>query len=501
MLPVISIVGRPNVGKSTLFNRLTRSRDALVDDIPGVTRDSLYGVAQFGDRKSMLTNSVQGNFLIVDTGGIGENDDTLSKLISSQVESVLEDSDAIVFLVDATQGLTVADEQIAQRLGKIDLPLSIAVNKSEGLVPELACLEFQSLGFSDPIPISARRGSGVSQVFDPIVKSLPQIDDPLWLDPGPKIAVIGKPNVGKSTLINSIFEENRLIVSDVPGTTRDSVVVPLERKGERFRFIDTAGVRRRSRVGYSLEKLSVVKTLQAIEAAHVVVLLLDGTESIADQDATLAGLIRRAGRPVVIVVNKSDKIKNRDRTEIRGMLQRKLAFAPHHEALFVSGLKRQGISKLLEAVGKAYRSAMIEMPTSILNRYLQDAITQTPPPMSKRRQVEAEVCTSGRAESTCCCSTRQQRRLRCGSLSTFFGKLLQGAFQLFGADVRVFIFFLEETRSTKKVTDTNQEFYSSTTSTSQWRTPFPSWAVTFSPAVIVPARRMMELSDTFARSE
>ena len=427
MLPVISIVGRPNVGKSTLFNRLTRSRDALVDDIPGVTRDSLYGVAQFGDR----------NFLIVDTGGIGENDDTLSKLISSQVESVLEDSDAIVFLVDATQGLTVADEQIAQRLGKIDLPLSIAVNKSEGLVPELACLEFQSLGFSDPIPISARRGSGVSQVFDPIVKSLPQIDDPLWLDPGPKIAVIGKPNVGKSTLINSIFEENRLIVSDVPGTTRDSVVVPLERKGERFRFIDTAGVRRRSRVGYSLEKLSVVKTLQAIEAAHVVVLLLDGTESIADQDATLAGLIRRAGRPVVIVVNKSDKIKNRDRTEIRGMLQRKLAFAPHHEALFVSGLKRQGISKLLEAVGKAYRSAMIEMPTSILNRYLQDAITQTPPPMSKRRQVKLKYAHQGGRNPPVVVVHGNNVDSVADHYRRYLENYFRERFKLFGADVRV----------------------------------------------------------------
>ena len=427
MLPVISIVGRPNVGKSTLFNRLTRSRDALVDDIPGVTRDSLYGIAQFGDR----------NFLIVDTGGIGENDDTLSKLISSQVESVLEDSDAIVFLVDATQGLTVADEQIAQRLGKIDLPLSIAVNKSEGLVPELACLEFQSLGFSDPIPISARRGSGVSQVFDPIVKSLPQIDDPLWLDPGPKIAVIGRPNVGKSTLINSISEENRLIVSDVPGTTRDSVVVPLEHKGERFRFIDTAGVRRRSRVGYSLEKLSVVKTLQAIEAAHVAVLVLDGTESIADQDATLAGLIRRAGRPVVIVVNKSDKIKNRDRTEIRGMLQRKLAFAPHHEALFVSGLKRQGISKLLEAVGKAYRSAMIEMPTSILNRYLQDAITQTPPPMSKRRQVKLKYAHQGGRNPPVVVVHGNNVDSVADHYRRYLENYFRERFKLFGADVRV----------------------------------------------------------------
>ena len=420
-------MGRPNVGKSTLFNRLTRSRDALVDDIPGVTRDSLYGVAQFGDR----------SFLIVDTGGIGENDDTLSKLITSQVESVLEDSDAIVFLVDATQGLTVADEQIAQRLGKIDLPLSIAVNKSEGLVPELACLEFQSLGFSDPIPISARRGSGVSQVFDPIVKSLPQIDDPLWLDPGPKIAVIGRPNVGKSTLINSIFEENRLIVSDVPGTTRDSVVVPLEYKGERFRFIDTAGVRRRSRVGYSLEKLSVVKTLQAIEAAHVAVLVLDGTESIADQDATLAGLIRRAGRPVVLVINKSDKIKNRDRTEKRGVLQRKLAFAPHHEALFVSGLKRQGISKLLVAVGKAYRSAMIEMPTSILNRYLQDAITQTPPPMSKRRQVKLKYAHQGGRNPPVVVVHGNNVDSVADHYRRYLENYFRERFKLFGADVRV----------------------------------------------------------------
>ena len=427
MLPVISIVGRPNVGKSTLFNRLTRSRDALVDDIPGVTRDSLYGVAQFGDR----------SFLIVDTGGIGENDDTLSKLITSQVESVLEDSDAIVFLVDATQGLTVADEQIAQRLGKIDLPLSIAVNKSEGLVPELACLEFQSLGFSDPIPISARRGSGVSQVFDPIVKSLPQIDDPLWLDPGPKIAVIGRPNVGKSTLINSIFEENRLIVSDVPGTTRDSVVVPLEYKGERFRFIDTAGVRRRSRVGYSLEKLSVVKTLQAIEAAHVAVLVLDGTESIADQDATLAGLIRRAGRPVVLAINKSDKIKYRDRAEKRGVLQRKLAFAPHHEALFVSGLKRQGISKLLVAVGKAYRSAMIEMPTSILNRYLQDAITQTPPPMSKRRQVKLKYAHQGGRNPPVVVVHGNNVDSVADHYRRFLENYFRERFKLFGADVRV----------------------------------------------------------------
>ncbi len=426
MLPVISIVGRPNVGKSTLFNRLTRSRDALVDDIPGVTRDRMYGLAASGDR----------NFLVVDTGGLGD-DGIFSEQIDEQVEAVLEESDAIIFMLDATEGLTVADEQIAQQLNKTRSPVSIAVNKSEGLAREVAILDFQSLGFSDPIPISARRGSGVSRMLEPIIDSLPRIEDPLWLDPGPKVAVVGKPNVGKSTLINSLCQDSRLIVSDTPGTTRDTVTVPLQVGEARFRFLDTAGVRRRSRVSESLEKLSVVKTLQAIEAAHVVILLIDGTEPVSDQDATIAGLVRRAGRPVVIAVNKSDRIRTSQRSEATRSLQRKLAFAAHHEAFFVSGLKRQGLKKLLQAVGKAYRSAMIEMPTAVLNRLLESAVTQTPPPMSGRRPVKLKYAHQGGRNPPVVVIHGNNVDSVADHYRRYLEKYFREKFNLFGSDVRV----------------------------------------------------------------
>ncbi len=426
MLAVISIVGRPNVGKSTLFNRLTRSQDALVDDVPGVTRDRMYGLVARNDR----------NFLVVDTGGLGQND-AFSELISEQVEAVLEESDAIIFLLDATDGLTVADEQIAQHLSKSNSSVSIVVNKSEGLAPELAMAEFQALGFGDPVPISARRGSGVEKMLEPIVRALPRTEDPVWLDPGPKVAVVGKPNVGKSTLINALCEDSRLIVSDTPGTTRDTVTVPLQLGDARFRFLDTAGVRRRARVNESLEKLSVIKTLQAIEAAHVVILVLDGTEPVSDQDATLAGLVRRAGRPVVLVVNKSDAIRASERNDVIKTLQRKLAFAAHHEALFISGLKRQGLKKLLQAVGKAYRSAMTEMPTGLLNRLLQDAINKTPPPMSRRRPVKLKYAHQGGRNPPVVVVHGNNVDTVAEHYRRYLEKFFRERFNLFGCDVRV----------------------------------------------------------------
>ncbi len=427
MLPVVSIVGRPNVGKSTLFNRLTRSRDALVNDTPGVTRDRLYGVAQYEDH----------SFLVVDTGGIGEEDDFMSQQVFRQVESVLQESHAIILLVDATQGLTVVDEQIAQKLNQINLPVTIAVNKADGLVQELACSEFHSIGFSEPIAISARRGLGIDSLIEPILQSAPVEEDPLWQDPGPKIAVVGRPNVGKSTLVNTICDDSRLIVSDVPGTTRDSVVVPVELAGQRFRFIDTAGVRRRSKVGYSLEKLSVIKTLQAIEAAHVVILVLDGTESISDQDATLAGLIRRAGRPVVIVVNKSDRIHPKDRADVNRILQRKLAFAPHHESFYVSGLKRIGMKKLLSAIVKAYQSAMVEMPTAVLNRYLEQAISRMSPPLSKRRPVKLKYAHQGGRNPPVVVIHGNNVASVADHYRRYLENFFRQKFGLFGADVRV----------------------------------------------------------------
>lgn len=427
MLPVISIVGRPNVGKSTLFNRLTRSRDALVDDIPGVTRDRLYGVAHFD----------QQSFLIVDTGGIGEEDDTIANLVLSQVDSVLEESDSILFMVDAKQGLTVTDEQIAHKLRKLNVTVSIAVNKSEGMPKELTCVEFQGLGLGEPVPISAKRGSGVRQFLKPVVAALPKVEDPLWQDPGPKIAVIGRPNVGKSTLINAISGDDRLIVSDVPGTTRDSITVPLEHYGKRFRFIDTAGVRRRSRVGEYLEKLSIVKTMQAIESAHVAVLVLDGTEPISDQDATLAGLILRAGRSIVVVINKSDRIGKGGRNPIIKMLQRKLAFLSHEEAMFISGLKRTGLSQLMKGIGKAYRSSMIEMSTPVLTRILQEAVIQTPPPMSRRRSVKLKYAHQGGRNPPVVVVHGNNVKSVADHYRRYLEKYYKKRFDLFGADVRV----------------------------------------------------------------
>ena len=427
MLPVVSIVGRPNVGKSTLFNRLTKSRDALVDDVAGVTRDRLYGVAQFDGRK----------FLVVDTGGIGEDDSFITQLITDQVDSVLEESDAIIFLVDGVEGLTVTDEKIAEKLGKIECPMLLAVNKTEGLEPELACAEFYALGIANPLPVSASRGSGISQMLELVTNTLHRSDDPVWLDPGPKIAVIGRPNVGKSTLINSIADTQRLIVSAVPGTTRDSVIVPLEIRGRRYRFIDTAGVRRKSKIGESLEKLSVVKTMQAIEAAHVAVLVLDGIEPVADQDAALAGLIRRAGRPVVIAVNKSDKIQAKDRLEINRNLQRKLAFAPHHESIYVSGLKKLGMKKFLNAVEEAYRSSMIEMQTSVLNRYLRDAVQKMPPPMSHKRPVRLKYAHQGGKNPPIVIIHGNNVDSVADNYRRYLEKYFRESFDLFGADVRV----------------------------------------------------------------
>jgi len=387
----------------------------------------MYGLANSGER----------HFLVVDTGGLVDDDDTFSELISEQVETVLEESDAIIFLLDATDGLTVADQKIAQHLSKTNTPVSIIVNKSEGLAPELATIEFQALGFSDPVLISARRGNGVAAMMKPIVHALPQSDDPIWLNPGPKVAVVGKPNVGKSTLINALCQDSRLIVSDTPGTTRDTVTVPLQIGEARFRFLDTAGVRRRSRVSESLEKLSVVKTMQAIEAAHVVILVLDGTQPVSDQDATLTGLVRRAGRPIVLVVNKSDAIRTAARNEVIKTLRRKLAFAAHHETLFISGLKRQGLKKLLCGIEQAYRSAMTEMPTGVLNRLLQDAIMRMPQPMSGRRPVKLKYAHQGGRNPPVVVVHGNNVEAVADHYRRYLENYFRERFDLYGCDVRV----------------------------------------------------------------
>ncbi len=385
MLPVVSIIGRPNVGKSTLFNRLTNTRDALVDDTPGVTRDRLYGMAEIDGR----------SVLIVDTGGIGEDDDWISSLIRQQVDAVLQESDHVVLMVDATDGLMIADEDIADLLRKSNLPVTVAVNKSEGLDGAIASVDFHRLRYGEVVPVSARRGNGVRDMFSAIIESLPDQSDPLWQDPGPKVAVLGRPNVGKSTLINAIANDKRLIVSDTPGTTRDSVVVPLSRGGKRFRFIDTAGVRRRSRIGETLEVLSVIKSMRSIEAAHVAILVVDAEEGATDQDATLAGLILRTGRPLLVVVNKRDLVRSKhQRDSLERSMSKRLSFI-RDDCFYVSGLKGVGIGKLVPAVVHAYRSSMVEMTTGKLNDVLQSAMAEHPPPRSGSRPIKLKYAHQG----------------------------------------------------------------------------------------------------------
>ena len=376
MLPVIALVGRPNVGKSTLFNRLTRSRDALVDDRPGVTRDRLYGRGRVGEKP----------YLVVDTGGLEPESGRFSVEIRDQVEQVVAEAEVVFFMVDYQDGLVSQDLEIGQQLRQTGRKVYVLVNKSEGADSEIALAEFQELAIGAPVAISAKRGDGVASFVDTILAGFEEAI-PENTDVGPKIALVGRPNVGKSTLTNKLLGENRVITSDFPGTTRDSVKIPLEYGGNMYTLVDTAGVRRKSRVEEVLEKFSVVKTLQAIEDANVVVLTLDASGEIGAQDATIAGMVQNLGRSMVVVVNKWDRLESRQRTKIKRELEQKLVFLPKVDIIFTSALHGSNIVQVMPAVKRAYRSAMISISTSSLNRTLEDAVSQTQPPMHNNRPV------------------------------------------------------------------------------------------------------------------
>ncbi len=385
MLPVLALVGRPNVGKSTLFNRLTRSRDAIVNDQPGVTRDRLYGHGRLGPT----------GFLAVDTGGLEAEHGPFGDGVRQQVELAVEEAQAILFLVDAGDGLVPQDRDIAGQLRQSDARVFVLVNKSEGLEPELAASEFQELGLGAPVAVSAKRGDGVEELLEAVLAdyaaSGEQGESGKPEEQGiPVITLAGRPNVGKSTLANKLAGESRVLVSEVPGTTRDSVRVPLCIDGQPLVLIDTAGVRRKSRVariGETIEKFSVIKALQAVEQANVVILMLDASAEIGFQDATIAGMIRDLGRSMVVVVNKWDRLENRQRKKIRDELERKLPFLPDPEVVFTSALHGSNLAEVIPAALRAYNSAMTSIATSSMNRTLARAVAQTPPPMQNRRTV------------------------------------------------------------------------------------------------------------------
>ena len=374
MLPVVALVGRPNVGKSTLFNVLTRSRDALVADMPGVTRDRHYGVCRSAERP----------FVVVDTGGLSGIDDGLDGLTARQVRLAIEEAQVLVFVVDARDGLLPQDRTILDELRHSGKPIIAAVNKTDGLDEETALAEFAVFGIAATLPLSAAHNRGTEDLVDMLLPLLPAEPDEAEEqveDGSIRVAIVGRPNAGKSTLINRLLGEDRLIVSDVAGTTRDPIRVPLERDGKRYTLIDTAGVRRKARVEEAVEKFSVIKTLQSIAAAQVVVIMIDARENLADQDLTLIGHAMEEGRALVIAVNKWDGLDAYQREQCQRALDRRLVFVDWAKQVYISALHGSGLRELMRAVVRAHASATKELNSSDLTRTLEKAYESYQPPL------------------------------------------------------------------------------------------------------------------------
>lgn len=375
MLPTIVLVGRPNVGKSTLFNRLTKTRDALVADFPGLTRDRHYGRGVVGDQP----------YLVVDTGGFEPAVDTgiLAEMARQTLQAV-DEADVVVFMVDGRQGLTPQDKIIAERLRRSRRPVILVVNKCEGMNRAIAAAEFHELGLGEPYAISSAHGEGVRDLVRLALADFPpdvEEDEPEQ-ERIPKIAIVGRPNVGKSTMVNTLLGEDRVIAFDQPGTTRDSIHIDFERHGKKYTLVDTAGIRRRGKVFEAIEKFSVIKTLQAIEDANVVVLVLDAQDAITEQDGSLAAFVLETGRALVVAVNKWDGLNEEKREDVKKDIDRKLHFLTYAKFHYVSALKAQGLPPLLKSVDAAYAAAMAKLSTPKLTRVLQTITEQHQPPVS-----------------------------------------------------------------------------------------------------------------------
>lgn len=374
MLPLVALVGRPNVGKSTLFNSLTRSRAALVHDEPGVTRDRHYGVCRRVDERP---------FMIVDTGGISGEDEGLAGLTAQQSEAAIDEADVVVLVVDAKHAPLPVDEEILRRLRRAGKPVLLALNKIDAADANEAAAEYARLGVARMVRLSAAHQRGVDELVDEILAHLPEDSDAAVEEVDPdrlRVAIVGRPNVGKSTLVNRLVGEERVIASSVPGTTRDSIHVDTERDGKKYRLIDTAGIRRKSKVDEAVEKFSIIKTLRAIEEAQMVILMLDASEGVTDQDASVLGQVLDAGRALVIAVNKWDGLSTYQREQTKAALERRLAFVPWAESVTISAAHGSGLRELLRAVQRAHRSAGFQFITSDLTRVVEAAVEAHQPP-------------------------------------------------------------------------------------------------------------------------
>ncbi len=388
MLPVIALIGRPNVGKSTLFNRLTRSRDALVADYPGLTRDRQYGFGKLGPIP----------YLVIDTGGVAGGEVGIQEAMVGQTLRALQEADVAIIMVDGRSGLTAADEHVAELARKHAKKTWLAVNKAEGLDADLASGEFHGLGLGEPIAVSSAHGDRIGALMDAVLSDFEAEtpdEDVGDDDKELRIAVIGRPNVGKSTLANRLLGEERLVVFDEPGTTRDSVAVPFERNDRKYLLIDTAGIRRKARVHEAIEKFSIIKALQAIEQAQVVIAVLDAQEGITEQDVSLLGLVLERGRALVVVTNKWDGLSAYERKRIRDELDRRLPFLDFAERITISALHGTAVGDLLPAVERAFRAANSDLSTTELTRELESAVMAHPPPMVRGRRIRLRYAHQG----------------------------------------------------------------------------------------------------------
>lgn len=390
MLPVIALVGRPNVGKSTLFNRLTKSRDALVADLPGVTRDRKYGEGQLGEK----------DYIVVDTGGISGDEAGIDYHMAKQSLQAIDEADIVLFMVDGRAGLNPADEMIADHLRRSNKECYLVVNKTDGLNPDIAVSDFFELGIGEPLAIAASHGRGVTQLIEHVLELLPEqevesAERQAEIDKGIKIAIVGRPNVGKSTLVNRLLGEERVVVFDQAGTTRDSLYIPYEREEKNYTLIDTAGVRRRKNIKEAVEKFSIIKTLQAVRDAHVVVLVIDAREGVTEQDMHMLSFVIDTGRSLVIALNKWDGMTGEEKDRVKEQVQRKLEFADFARFHFISALHGSGVGNMYDSVDEAYECAMAKWSTSKLTRLLEDVVADHQPPMVKGRRIKLRYAHQG----------------------------------------------------------------------------------------------------------
>ncbi len=387
MVPVIALVGRPNVGKSTLFNRLTRSRDALVADFAGLTRDRKYGEGRFEDRR----------FICIDTGGISGQEEGIDQVMAEQSLQAMSEADIILFLVDSRAGLTAADYQIAGHLRTLGKPVFLVANKIDGLDPDVALAPLYELGLGEIHATTATHGRGVKSLMEAVLAKVPEPlpEEEKEEATGIKIAVVGRPNVGKSTLVNRMLGEDRVVVYDQPGTTRDSVYINYQRGDQNYTLIDTAGVRRRKNVSLSVEKFSIVKTLKAIDDANVVILVMDASEGVVDQDLHLLGNVIDAGRALVVALNKWDGLEDSHKQYVKSELQRRLRFAEFADIHFISALHGTGVGNLYQSVQRAYQSATDKLSTNFLTRILEDAVREHQPPLIHGRRIKLRYAHLG----------------------------------------------------------------------------------------------------------